>query len=139
MTIGDLARRVDLRTSAIRYYESLGLLPRAARISGRREYGDQALNTLKFIRAAQQAGFTLAETRALLAVLADGPQASRRWRTMASAKLDQLDATIAGLKAARKTLANAIDCRCAGKADACKLVAGGQPRSRIQTRRGSPT
>lgn len=123
MRIGELARRTGLRTSAIRYYESLGILKPPARVSGRRAYGESSLNTLRLARAAQHAGFTLAETRELLATMGnDAPQAEA-WESMARRKLDELDATISTLKAARRVLANAVDCACAGRADACKLVA----------------
>jgi DNA-binding transcriptional MerR regulator len=83
MRIGLLGHRAGLRPSAIRYYESVGLLPPATRVSGRRDYGSDALNSLRLIRAAQQAGFTLAETRSLLALLKEERHSSRRcarWR-----------------------------------------------------------
>lgn len=47
MSIGELARRANVRASAIRYYESLGLLAPPARVAGGREYGDDALDALK--------------------------------------------------------------------------------------------
>ena len=137
MRIGALARTAGLRPSAIRYYESLGLLPPAARLSGRRDYDGEALNTLRLIQAAQRAGFTLAETRGLLALLRNGPRSSRRWQELARAKLDELGATIAGLESARSALAAAVDCACAGKAAACTLVAATQPGPRqvVRSRR----
>lgn len=134
MRIGDLARRTQLRTSALRYYESIGLLPAAARISGRREYDGNALNTLQLIQAAQRAGFTLAETRSLLALLRGGPQSVRAWQAAARTKLAELDTTIARLESARDTLADAIDCACGGKAEACKLVASATPTPRSAKR-----
>ena len=124
MRIGELARRANIRASAIRYYESLGLLAPPARVSGRRDYGDEAFDALQLILAAQQAGFTLSETSALIATLSEGRASSESWRETAQAKLDEIDATIARLQMARRTLASAIDCACAGKASACKLVAG---------------
>lgn len=113
-----------MRTSALRYYDGLGLLPPAARVSGRREYDAKALNTLKLIQAAQQAGFTLAETRSLLALLKGGPHSASSWRAVAGTKLAELDTTIAQLRSARNILAKAIDCTCGGEAEACMLVAG---------------
>ncbi len=122
MRIGQLARQAGLRTSAIRYYESLGILKAPARVSGRREYGASALDTLRLVQAAQCAGFTLEETRQLMAVL-QNEAATRTWQTMAARKLVELDATIARMRKARRVLADAIDCACAGRVDACKLVA----------------
>ncbi|MFN8563711.1 MAG: MerR family transcriptional regulator [Anaerolineae bacterium] len=61
MTISEVARRVGVRTSTLRYYESIGLLPAPKRVSGRRRYDSAVLQRLEIIRTAQQAGFTLAE------------------------------------------------------------------------------
>jgi len=93
------------------------------RVSGRREYGREHANSLKLLLAAQRAGFTLAETRSLFALFSDERHASERWRGMAREKIVELDATIAHLRGARRTLRNALDCACAGDADSCKLVA----------------
>ena len=123
MRIGELADRVGLRTSALRYYESIGILAPAGRIAGRRQYDHEALNTLRLLQAAQHAGFTLAEARALLSLLKHNHRASQRWRETAQAKLHTLDGRIARLRAARAALAAAIDCACAGRAAACVLVA----------------
>jgi MerR family redox-sensitive transcriptional activator SoxR len=122
MRIGELASQVGLRTSALRYYESLGILGPVRRVSGRRDYGPDALNTLRLLLAAQRAGFTLAEARSLLGFLADRQRSPERWRDMARGKLEQLDASIERLQAARLTLADALGCTCAGEADACRLV-----------------
>src|ERR687889_574877 len=65
LTIGELAQRAGLATSAIRYYERVGMLPPAERVSGQRRYGEDAVARLAFIAAAQNAGFTLREIREL--------------------------------------------------------------------------
>jgi DNA-binding transcriptional MerR regulator len=62
MRIGELAERAGVTTRAIRHYERVGVLPRAARTEGGyREYGDDALPRLAFIRSAQALGLTLGE------------------------------------------------------------------------------
>jgi MerR family copper efflux transcriptional regulator len=67
LTIGQLAKRVGLRTSALRYYEEQGLLTPADRTeAGYRLYGPEAEQTLRFIRRAQRLGFALADIRLLL-------------------------------------------------------------------------
>jgi MerR family redox-sensitive transcriptional activator SoxR len=137
MRIGELARQVGLRTSALRYYESLGILAPEGRVSGSRRYGRDALNTLKLLLAAQQAGFTLAEARTLLSLLTDRMRGTERWREMAETKLQELDASIARLQGARAALVEAIDCACAGSAESCMLVARAQPSS--ERRRRVPT
>src|SRR3954452_3604467 len=61
LLIGELAKRAGVATSAIRYYESIGLLPEPYRVSGQRRYGEETVKRLEFIAAAQRAGFTLRE------------------------------------------------------------------------------
>lgn len=135
MRIGELAARVGLRTSALRYYESKGLLAPAGRISGRRVYDRQSLNTLRLLLATQHAGFTLAEARTVLSLLPERGRGSKRWQEMARGKLEELDASIEQLQGARGSLAVAIDCACAGDADACDLVARVEPRGGVRRSR----
>ncbi len=66
LTIGELARRAGVRTSALRYYEDVGVLPVARRVSGQRRYAPEALQRVAVVQVAQEAGFTLAEIRLLL-------------------------------------------------------------------------
>jgi DNA-binding transcriptional MerR regulator len=69
MRIGELARRTGVPATALRYYEQLGLLPEPGRTdSGYRIYGEDALDRLAFVRAAQAVGLTLAEVRQVLGV-----------------------------------------------------------------------
>jgi DNA-binding transcriptional MerR regulator len=72
MKIGELAERSGLATSAIRYYERVGLLPKARRgANGYREYGDATLEQLHVIDIGQSLGFTLDAIRAVLALEGD--------------------------------------------------------------------
>ena len=66
LTIGQLAQRFGLNTSAVRYYERVGVLPEPERESGQRRYGTDAVKRLETLQAAKQAGFTLEEARLLL-------------------------------------------------------------------------
>lgn len=63
--IGEIARRAGLRTSAVRYYERIGLLRPAPRAGGQRRYDPSALHRLSAIRLAQRAGFSLEEIKRL--------------------------------------------------------------------------
>lgn len=73
MTIGELAGRLGLRTSALRYYEQQGLLQPAGRnSSGYRVYGPEAEETLRFIQRSQRIGFSLDDIKTLLRGLEDG-------------------------------------------------------------------
>lgn len=66
LTIGDVARRAGVRTSALRYYEDVGLVQPTRRANGRRVYDASVFESLALIRVAQDAGFTVAEVRRLL-------------------------------------------------------------------------
>jgi len=116
MLIGELARQTGLRTSALRYYEEIGLLPVAGRKSGRRVYGAEALDRVAFIQFAQACGFRLDEI-ADLVVAADSP-VSKRLRRLATDKLAEMDEVIARAQAMKRFLAASLGCRCVD-ADAC--------------------
>lgn len=112
LLIGEVARRSGVRSSAIRYYESIGLLPEPERISGRRHYTEEILRTLSVIGASQRAGLTLDEVRELLGAKdSDGP-VSERLRAIAQRKLPEVDALIERARLVRSWLGAAADCRC---------------------------
>lgn len=129
MRIGQLARILGVRASTMRYYEDVGLVVPPPRISGRRNYGREGVDRLKLILAAQQAGFTLAEIRDLGSLLTGNNPSGQGWSEIARAKLEKLDRTISRLRRARRGLARAIDCSCAGVAADCKLVESFPSRS----------
>jgi MerR family redox-sensitive transcriptional activator SoxR len=122
MRIGQLAQLCGVRASAIRYYEAAGLLDPPPRVSACRNYPYEAVSRLQIIRAAQKAGFKVAEIQQLLLALKRKRKASQRWSVIAQRKLNELDANIARLQAARRTLASAIECSCAGVAKRCKIL-----------------
>lgn len=107
LTIGELARRAGVATSALRYWEELGLLPAPARVSGQRRYAEAAVAVVGVILLLQDAGFTLAEQKALAASRGG---ASGDWRPLAARKLAQLDAQIAQAQAARVAIEHALNC-----------------------------
>ncbi len=74
MTIGEIAAVAGVPTATIRYYEGRGLIPQAPRTrSGYRQYGDDAAERLRFIRRAQDLGFTLDDVQELLDLRVDDP------------------------------------------------------------------
>jgi len=122
MLIGEVARRAGIRPSAIRYYESVGLLPEPERVAGRRRYPAETLRTLSVIATAQRAGLSLDEIRELLAVSAGERDVSYRLRTIASRKLPEIDALIERARLVRGWLEAASECRCP-TLDDCPLFA----------------
>ena len=113
LTISEVARQVGLQASAIRYYERIGLLPRAPRVSGQRRYDTTALYRLAIIQRARQLGFTLNEIRRLFFGFRDVTRASERWRTLSQRKLAELDHLMDGIKALQGVLKKLMTkCRC---------------------------
>ena len=110
--IGEVARRAGIRPSAIRYYESIGLLPEPERISGRRRYPAEIVRTLSIISAAQRAGLSLDDVRELLVSSDANGGVSERLRTIAQRRLPEIDALIERARLVRGWLEAAADCRC---------------------------
>jgi MerR family redox-sensitive transcriptional activator SoxR len=120
LTIGKLAERFGLNTSAIRYYERIGVLPEPARESGQRRYGPDAVRRLEVLEAAKRAGFTLDETRVLLRSADAGTPAFEALRDLATHKLPEVEALITRAQAMRAWLMTATDCSCT-TLDVCGL------------------
>jgi MerR family copper efflux transcriptional regulator len=107
LTIGELARRAGVATSALRFWEDLGLLPPTARISGQRRYPEMAVRRVGIILLQRDAGFSLAEQKALAESRAAAPG---DWQQLARRKLAELDDQIAKAQAARELLDHALRC-----------------------------
>jgi MerR family redox-sensitive transcriptional activator SoxR len=125
MLIGDVARRAGLRPSAIRYYESIALLPEPTRIAGRRRYSHDTLQKLSVVATAQRAGLRLDEIRELLSTQGREGEVSKRLRAIASEKLPEIDALIERARLVRTWLEAASECRCPTLED-CPLFDGEQ-------------
>jgi MerR family redox-sensitive transcriptional activator SoxR len=123
-SIGELARRADLQTSAIRYYESARLLPEPRRYNGRRVYEASALEWLAVIRLAQGAGFSIAEIRELLHGFRSDTPASQRWRALAARKLEDMRRRIDEARAMEQVLGRLIQCECPTLQDCGRAVVG---------------
>jgi MerR family transcriptional regulator, redox-sensitive transcriptional activator SoxR len=113
-----------LRTSAIRYYERVGVLPQAERTSGQRRYTPQTIQRLRVIDVAKRAGFTLDDARLLLATADGDAPASAQLRELALRKLPEVGALIERAQAMRDWLETASGCNCE-TLDVCKLFEEG--------------
>ena len=111
MTIGEVARRAELRPSAIRYYEKLGLLPRPPRQGGQRRYDPHVLERLAIVRFAKFVGFRIDEIRLLLDGSPDRPP-PQRWRRIAEEKVLQVDTFITEAIAVRALLQTTLRQEC---------------------------
>ena len=124
MRIGMVSDRLGVPASTIRYYEKVGLIERQHRVSGRREFNDRALLVLQFVQLAQSAGFTIAETRALLESYVDDPSPAGMWQPFAQAKRGSIREQIKSLRQMDRVLAALLSCECA-TLDECVALACG--------------
>lgn len=122
LTIGELARRAAVAPSAVRYYERLGLLPIAARVSGQRRFTPDSVRRLEVIAIAKQAGFSLDDIKTLFASTEAGVPAGAPLREFASRKLPDVEALIERAEAMRAWLQHAQVCTCR-TIDGCGLFA----------------
>jgi MerR family redox-sensitive transcriptional activator SoxR len=111
LSIGDVARRSGLSISTLRFYDSCGLLGDIPRRSGSRRFPVSVLRRLALVRAAQEAGFRLAEIKLLLDQQPDAPT-RQQWEQFATRRLPELDALIARLTDLRTTVASCLACGC---------------------------
>jgi DNA-binding transcriptional MerR regulator len=105
MHIGEVARSVGVRASAIRYYEAQGIIRPAARsLNGYRFYRDEAVNLLAFVKRAQSLGLTLKEIRSLLELSCNDRRRCGHVKQLAREHLHQIDRTIAELQQLQEEL-----------------------------------
>ena len=121
LTIGEVARRAGLHTSAIRYYESVGLLPPPTRVNGRRRYDESVFQRLGLIQLIRSAGFGIGEMQALFAAFSDGVSVPAVWQTIAAQKEAEMQAIIAQAQATQSLLNHARNCQCEQVGD-CVVV-----------------
>ena len=122
MTIGEVARRAGIRSSAIRFYECSGVLPPARRASGQRRYDRAVLKQLAVVTLAREAGFTIREIRALFRAFTPDTTASTRWRSIAAAKLRELDDVLQRTKLMHRVVSAMMECRCETLEDCGALI-----------------
>jgi MerR family redox-sensitive transcriptional activator SoxR len=117
LTIGEMASRAGIATSALRYYERRGLLVADERQSGQRRYRDVTLRRLIFIGMLQDAGLSLDEIEGILAA----PDVAS-WKAIARTRLELLDDEIERLQQARAYLNGALLCRYDHPATDCQIM-----------------
>jgi DNA-binding transcriptional MerR regulator len=105
LKIGDVARQAELSIDTVRFYEREGLLGRVRRsTAGQRQYGDDTVRRLAFVRRATALGFSLAEVKSLLALRVSARMPCERVRERALAKLADIDRRITELQEMRGAL-----------------------------------
>ena len=112
LTIGQVARQSGIRTSTLRYYEDIGLIPPPARLSKQRRYDESVFQRLAVIKLAQRAGFTIAEIHTLLHGFPEHTTASERWRELSTPKLAEVRALMQHLQETQDVLEKMLQCQC---------------------------
>lgn len=123
MRIGEVARQAGVHIQTLRYYERRGLLPEPERgTSGYRAYDPDTVRLVRFIKRAQELGFTLREIEDLIE-LRESPRRGTEVRAVASAKVQDIERRIRQLKAMRKALGGLVAaCDCEAGTLTCPII-----------------
>lgn len=124
MRIGAVAEEADVNVQTLRYYERRGILPEPQRLkSGYRNYGEDTVQMVRFIKRAQDLGFSLNEIEELLALRQNRRRSCGEVRGIAKAKLDDVDEKMHALRRLKKALATLVDrCDESGAALDCPIL-----------------
>ncbi len=122
-SIGELARRTQVKVPTIRYYEQIGLLAPPPRTEGQqRRYDKKSIARLAFIRHARELGFNIEAIRALLSLQDNPDQSCSVADRIASARLAEVEERIASLSALRTELQRMLEeCAC-GRVAECRVI-----------------
>lgn len=122
LTIGAMAERTGVAASALRFYESEGLIDSTRSDGGQRRYRREIVRRVSFIRVAQQVGLTLDEVREALGSLPDNRTPTQQdWERLSTSWRPRIDAQIAMLERLRDRLHGCIGCGCLSL-KACRLL-----------------
>src|SRR6266849_3904352 len=124
LKIGEVAERGGVNLQTIRYYEREKLLPEPPRLSsGYRVYPDDTVRRIRFIKRAQEIGFTLAEIRELLAIRIDVDRDSAEVRALAQTKISDIEQKIQTLHRMKEALGRITErCSGCGPASECPIL-----------------
>ena len=123
MRIGAAAEQAGVNVQTLRYYERRGLLPRPPRRdSGYREFPDEAVRIVRFIKRAQDLGFSLDEVEELIRLRHDKRRDRLRVRAIAERRVRQIDRKLAELQAMKKALAHLVHCCREGSTLECPII-----------------
>ena len=125
MNIGQLARQAGVPIDTVRYYERLHLIPEPARsASGYRQYAQDDVTRLNFIRRAKTLGFTLEEIGELMAISGNYSNDMNEMRNASARKLEVVEERLAELTRMRDALRGLVDaCPGHGPLEACPIMA----------------
>jgi len=121
---GEVAARAGVNIQTLRYYERRGLIPEPRRrASGYREYPQDAVRIVQFVKRAQELGFTLSEIEELLRMRDDQSASCAEVRAAAQAKIDDVDLKLRSLRAIKRALGILVSsCRSDGSTRECPIL-----------------
>lgn len=112
-SIGEVAARTGLAASAIRYYESVAVVPKPARKNGRRVYDEKWMKWLALVVLAQEGGFSIKEIKQIVQQFDNtNSPPSKRWKKAAQTKLDELALQRRRIDQMQQILEMTMECRC---------------------------
>ncbi len=125
MNIGEAAGASGVSAKMIRHYEGIGLLPVASRTeSGYRQYDDNEVHTLRFIRHSRDLGFSLAEIAELVGLWQNRRRPSRQVKALAQHHIEELDRKAQELLAMKSTLEHLVHCCHGDERPECPILDG---------------
>jgi Cu(I)-responsive transcriptional regulator len=111
MNIGQAAKASGVSAKMIRHYEQVGLFPGPKRTeSGYRQYGENEVHTLRFIRHARDLGFSIEQIGELLALWHNRRRSSRQVKALAQAQIDKLETKLREIEVMKATLEHLVHC-----------------------------
>lgn len=124
MRSGQVARNAGVNVETLRYYERRGILQTPQRrASGYREYTEEAVGVIRFVKRSQELGFSLDEVETLLTLAAGGPESCDSARALATRKLGELDAKMRSIRAMQDSLRRLVaTCEMPRSARECPLL-----------------
>lgn len=123
MNISTAARQSGLPSKTIRYYEDIGLLPKARRSeSGYRDYSDDDVALQRFVRRARELGFGIKESGKLIQLFLNPDRASRDVHELANRKITEIDQKIEEFKAAKAELKALTDACASDEGPDCAIL-----------------
>jgi len=124
LRIGEVARRAGVNVQTLRYYERRRLLEKPRRSpSGYRAYSPEIVRLLRFIKRAQDLGFTLSEVKSLIALRDVRGRRRGEVRAVAEARLHEIERKLARLQSMRGALRSLVEsCGCCDDGPACPII-----------------
>jgi Hg(II)-responsive transcriptional regulator len=137
---GEVARQAGVNVETLRFYEREGILPKPPRLrSGYREYPPETVNLIRFVKRAQELGFSLKEVQGLLSLRKAPRRASGKVPRLVKAKIEEIDHKIRDLTAIRRGLGELLGaCQAKESGMACPIIASlsGCPKAKSEVPEG---